>query len=342
MTIRDVFRAQAQNCAALGSPFMGRLMKLLADRLEPGTAVTNRIFGWTGNPATNADNVPLRLGGALHALKLDGLALRDVYPPHDVDDDTLWNGVADAMAAHGPRVLAWLDTPPQTNEVRRAAVILPALALLQQRFAMSVELLELGTSGGLNLRADRFRLNLPGAALGPADASVVLEPDWTGASPPEKLPHVIHRSGVDLSPIDPATPAGQLKLLAYLWADQPDRIARTKAAIAETARTPATIAAGDAGNWLEQKLKTPAPDRLRVVFHTVAWQYFPDATRARVAAAMESAGMAGPLAHLSMEYDGGDGAAVALTTWPGGKSETLARADFHGRWIKWLSGEIGV
>jgi hypothetical protein len=342
VTIRDVFRAQAQNCVALGSPFMGRLMKLLADRLEPGTDVTDRIFGWTGNPAASADNVPLRLGGALHALKLEGLALRDVYPPHDVDDDTLWNGVAGAMVAHGPRILAWLDNPPQTNEVRRAAVILPALALLQQRHALPVELLELGTSGGLNLRADRFRLNLPGASLGPADASVVLEPDWTGAPPPEKLPHVIHRAGVDLSPIDPATAAGRLKLLAYLWADQPDRIARTKAAIAEAKRTPASIAKGDAGDWLEQKSSTPAPDRLRVVFHTIAWQYFPDATRARVTAALESAGGTGPLAHLSMEYDGGDGAAVTLTTWPGGKSETLARADFHGRWIKWSSGGIGI
>ncbi|NNL74352.1 MAG: DUF2332 family protein [Silicimonas sp.] len=333
MSIREIFNDQARHCDGLGSPFMARLMALVAERLQPGDPVANRIFDWPGNAATNADNVPLRLAGALHALKLRKKALTAVYPPHDPDDDTLWAAVHHAMTDHAASILAWLESPPQTNEVRRAAAILPALALLRQTTDLPVDLLELGTSGGLNLRADRFHLNLKGHHVGDMASPVTLTPDWQGPMPPRTLPRILRRAGVDLAPVDPLSPEGELRLLAYLWADQPDRIARTKAAIAVARETPAAISAGDAGEWLDCQLRQPRPDRLRVVFHTVAWQYFPAETRQRALAAMENA--VGPLARIAMENDGGKGAAVTLTTWPGGAHRHLGRADFHGRWIEW-------
>lgn len=43
-----------------------------------------------------------------------------------------------------------------------------------------------------------------------------------------------------------------------------------------------------------------------------------------------------PLAHLAMEADGGKGAGLRLTLWPGGETYLLARVDFHGRWVEWL------
>jgi hypothetical protein len=30
-------------------------------------------------------------------------------------------------------------------------------------------------------------------------------------------------------------------------------------------------------------------------------------------------------------------AELVLTTWPGGREETLAKADYHGRWVRWLA-----
>ena len=333
MTIRDAFRNQALNCAALGSPFMKRLMNLAADRLNPGTPVADRIFSWTGDASANADNVPLRLAGALHALKLQGDAISSIYPPNSPDDDALWQAVEGAISAHTGHVLDWLDRPPQTNEVHRAAVILPALALLHDAFGLPVELLELGTSGGLNLRADMFRLDLPTASLGPTGAAVVLSPEWFGPMPPRELPIIIRRAGVDLSPLDPNKPDDRLRLLSYLWADQPQRLALTRAAIDLARSNPAEVTTGDAGEWLEKQLSVPAEDRLRVVLHTVAWQYFPSKTRAQAEAAMRSA--TGPIARIAMEYDGGKGAGVTLTTWPDGAQREIARADFHGRWVNW-------
>jgi len=312
---------------------MARLMDLIAEKLQEGSPVANRILGWTGDPAPSADSLPLRLAGALHALRIELHALADVYPPNAVDDETLWAAIDTAINKHSIRILHWLDQPPQTNEVRRAAVILPALAVAHQRYDMPVELLELGCSGGLNLRADKFRLDGPQFSLGPKDAGVVLTPDWTGIAPPETVPPIVRRAGVDLAPIDATSTAGRLKLLAYLWPDQPDRQARTTAAI-ETARdTPASLSAGDAGAWLTDELFAPARGRLRVVFHTVAWQYFPEDTANQALAAMENT--SSPLVRIAMEADGGTGALLTLTHYPSGETQQLGRADFHGRWIEW-------
>ena len=313
-------------------------MQLFADRLCTGSPVADRVLGWTGDPRPQSDNVPLRLAGALHALRLEGLALDQVYPPHTVDDDTLWSEIEATCETHSDRILQWLESAPQTNEVRRSAAILPALAVVQQEFNRPLQLLELGASGGLNLYADHFHLQLPGAEMGPNDAKVRLDPDWTGPIPPTLLPEIVARKGVDLNPLDPTNDTDQLRLLAYLWPDQPDRLERTRAAIALAKADPPLIEAADAGDWLAEMLAKPS-DTGRFVYHTIAAQYFPPATKAKVDAALTMAGTQAtpqsPLAHLSMEADAGQGASVKLTLWPNGQTHEIARADFHGRWIHW-------
>jgi len=330
---RDAFARQGQVCASLGSPFMGRLMPLIGKRLTRGTAVADRILDWPGDTTASGDSVPLRLAGALHALKIEGLALSDVYPPVDVEDDRLWSEIEAAFTTHETHLLHWLDSPPQTNEIRRAAVLLPVLSIVAEMYDAPIELLELGASAGLNLRCDLFRLNAPGGGLGPEDSLVQLSPRWTGSAPGGTLPDVAARDGVDLNPLDPQTAEHRLRLLAYLWPDQPERIDRTEAAINIAARIPAQIDRGDAGAWTEAKLAHPAPDVIRVLFHTVAWQYFPEATKARALAAMERSST--PLVRIGMETDGGKGAAITMTTWPGGETRNLGRACFHGRWVDW-------
>ena len=336
MTPRAAFEAQAEHCAGLGAPFMARLMTLLAARLTPGTALTERIFNWSGDPAPDADNLPLRLAAGLHAICLRGHALRDVYPPQNgISDDELWAALSEAFLAHEPFLLTWLDSPPQTNEVRRSAIVSAALSVIAARSDLPVELLELGCSGGLNLRADQFFLVTgPNRGLGPAQARLRLEPDWRRGVPEGRLPRIVARKGVDLNPLEPTSAAGRLRLLAYLWPDQPARIARTKVAIRIARDVPADIECGDAGAWLEEKLAPPAPDRLRVVFHTVAHQYFPKATQERISAACASA--QGPLCRLSMEADGTrPDAAITLTDPSTGTLMQLGRASFHGDWIDW-------
>ncbi len=337
--IRDAFRTQSRACAGLGSPFMGRLMALCADRLAPGAGVADRVLDWPGDVGPSADSVPLRLAGALHGLVRDraDAELAAVYPPAEAPDDALWAAVEAAMARHEARLLRWLDSPPQTNEVRRSAALLAAAAWVAGRFPLPFVLSELGASAGLNLSLDRFTLDAGGARLGADDSPVQLAPEWRGPSPQPHPLRVTDRAGVDLNPLDPHLPADRLRLLAYLWPDQPERLHLTEAAIAMAGPRPDR---GDAADWLEARLAIPRPGQVHMVYHTIAWQYFPRGTQARCRAALESAGARAtaeaPLAHVAMEADGTSGsAALSATLWPGGERRDLARVDFHGRWIAW-------
>ena len=335
------FADQSVACAALGSPFMGRLMGLFAERLAPTKLrrCADEMLTWPGDPAPSADNVPLRIAGGLHALKLSGLALNEVYPPNEASDDALWDAVVNAMDRFDDRLTQALSQPPQTNEVRRSAVILPVLCMLAERWKMPLNLMELGCSGGLNLRADLFALDLEGTRYGDPASKVVLTPDWTGPMPPKTRPEVTRRSGVDLAPIDPTSAEGALRLLSYLWPDQADRLARTRAAIDIAQGASATLAAGDAADLLAHALKPKANTTGRLVFHTVAAQYFNAETAKKVDATLDAAGRAAsaqaPLARLGMEADGGCGAGLTLTLWPEGDTHSIGRADFHGRWVNW-------
>ena len=334
--VKAAFESQSRACAKLGSPFMARLMALAADRLRPGTAVADRVLGWQGDPSANADSVPLRFAGALHALKRSGAGtLAQVYPPAEASDDSLWSGVEAAMADHSAFLLDRLDLPPQTNEVRRSAAVTPALHIVANRFGLPIDLVEVGCSAGLNLRGDRFHLKAGDAAYGPPEAPVQLAPDWTGDAPPAAELRIASRTGLDLNPLDPAREAD--RLVSYIWPDQPDRIARTQAAIDIASSTPADLVRTDAVDWLEQNLR-PRDGRASFLFHTIAWQYLPEPARLRGDAAIAAAGAMArenaPLARFAMEA-AGPYASLSLQLWPGAVILPLGRADYHGRWIAW-------
>lgn len=338
--LRDALAAQARACAALGSPFTARLMSVLADVIPEGP-LGDRLKGWTGDLGPRGASVPLRLAGALHALVLSGRAppLAAIWPPRDAGDAELRDAVAETLATEAPFVDRFIDGPPQTNEVARAAVLIAALHHLAPRGPVTLS--ELGASAGLNLHLDSYALQAGTARLGPADAALTLAPRWAGPVPAPAPASVADRRGVDLSPIDVADPDAQLRLRAYLWADQPERRARLDRALA---LPPAPVDRGDAAAWLADRLAHPRPG-LHLVYHTIAWQYFPEATQGACRAALEAAGARAtpeaPLAWLGVEADDDPhGAAVSLRLWrgdrPGGEARALGRADFHGRWVEWV------
>lgn len=341
--VRSAFHSQGKSCALLGSPFMGRLMPLIGDRLTDRTNVGARVLAWQGDPGPAGQSVPLRLAGALHGLVLSGAdaGLAAAYPPNAVGDQELWEAVAAALVAHEATIMAWLDNPPQTNEVRRSSVLLPALWWIIARTGdLPIALSELGASAGLNLSLDRFAIDTPSGPVGPERSPVLLQPEWRNPPPEARGLRVIDRRGVDRAPVDAHAPVGALRLLSYIWPDQPDRMALTRGAIGLSDAPPD---AGDAAPWLERRLSAVPRDRLHVVYSTIAWQYFPPETQTRCADALDRAGAAAdpaaPLAHVAFEADGRrDGAALTVRLWPHAPApQHLARADFHGRWVDWQS-----
>ena len=338
MSLPDAFREQAGHCARLGSAFMAQLLQVLAHEWHEDLPLAAKFAAWEGDIGPLGASLPLRLAGGLHALVLSGAdaKLAAVYPPNAVTNADLWAQAARAMQDHAAFLDQWTDSAPQTNEVRRSAVLIAAGQELAAQFAMPMVLSELGASGGLNLMWDRYALVIGSGRYGPEAPALTLAPTWSGPVPPVAQVHVEARRGVDLNPLVAHNAEDALRLMAYLWADQPDRLERTRAAIAVQE---AMVDRGDAIEWLERRLR-PMPGRLHVIYHTIAWQYFPHDAQARGTALIEAAGARAtadaPLAWLSMENDGaGDGAAVTLRIWPGDEMRVLGRADFHGRWIKW-------
>lgn len=333
--LRAAFEGQARSCATLGSPFMDRLNRLFASQDWPAGPIRDRIFAWDGDVSSRGASVPLRLAGALHALRLQEDAdLARVYPPQNAGEDDLWQVVAQKLVTKAAFINRFIDSPPQTNEVRRAAVLVAAGHWLAARYGLPMRVLELGASAGLNLMWDRFAVSVQGQVFGPAEAALTLVPEWQGPLPPQTRPVVERRRGVDLNPLDPNEDA--LRLRAYLWPDQPERMTLTNAAIACST---VSVDKADAIEWLDGQLEA-TPGQLRLIYHTIAWQYFPHPVQAKGTALIEGAGAAAtantPLAWFGMEADDNpDGAGLSLRLWPGNETLSMGRVDFHGRWVKW-------
>ncbi len=337
--MQDALRQQARACAALDSPFMARLLNGLADTWRPRGDLARLCAGFSGDIGPAGASLPLRIAGGLHALVLSrrdaGLAAQ--YPPHAGATAALMTAAWAALERHGDFFTGWMTSPPQTNEVRRSAVLIAAAHEIAARSALPFVTSELGASAGLNLMWDRFALRAGATRLGPEDAALTLTPDWTGPVPARARITVTDRRGVDLNPLDAHDPQAARRLFAYLWPDQPHRAALTRAAIAAQ---DAPVDKGDAIDWLERRLGGIAPGHLHLICHTIAWQYFP-APRQRLGTRLiEAAGARAtsdaPLAWLRFENDGGaEGAAISLRYWPGDLTLSLGRADFHGRWVRW-------
>jgi hypothetical protein len=345
--VRAAFARQADWCARLGSPFTSLLCRTLGDKLDRGTDLGRRVLGWPGKPDALHDSVPLRLCGGLNALvragHLPGLAA--LYPPNPPPDpDRLWPALRDAMGAAEGELLPWLDLPPQTNEVARSAVLTAGLAVVAAETGLPLSLYELGASAGLNLLLDRYDIRLGAQRrYGDPASAVKLAPDWQGGDPPEAEITIGDRRGVDMSPIDVTDAQARDRLLAYLGPDQAQRVARLEAALAIAAESPPAVAEGDAAAWLEAELGDAAePGVVRVVLHSIAFQYFPSETQERIARHLERVGASAspeaPVAWLRYELEQLRGSpSLRLRLWPGGEDRLLAHADPHARAVEWIA-----
>lgn len=336
----DRFRHQAGACRMLGSDAYARLLGLVADDVGRRGRTWDLVSQRSGLRFGQAG--PLRLVGAAHRLALSGQDPRwaSLMPSCGgalPGDDQVLADEWDALVSRRPEeLLAGLDREVQTNEVGRAAGL--ALGLASARLPDGVELVEIGSSGGLNLRLDRFRIEV-GVVLGDPAGRVRLAPEVRSAlDGAPALPTVAARTGLDPHPVDPAEPEGRLTLLSFVWPDQVERFERVRAAIEEAERTDADVrSTTDTSGALREVLgsrRGPA-----AVQHSIVWQYLPVRERSAVTAVIEEAGARAtersPLAWVRFEPDewDRDRAAVWVRRWPGGADRLVAHADYHGRWL---------
>ena len=150
------------------------------------------------------------------------------------------------VLAHWPRVRSeMLVRLTQTNEPLRCAALMPVLAAIPGPIA----LLEVGASAGLCLYPDRFSYRYDGGEpLHPSDgpSAVMLECATNGlVAPPARLPQIVWRAGIDLAPLDVASPDDTRWLETLIWPEQAARLDRLRAAMAIARADPPLLVAGD-------------------------------------------------------------------------------------------------
>ncbi|MEH0108662.1 DUF2332 domain-containing protein [Tersicoccus sp. MR15.9] len=345
------FQHQAAACERLGSPLYAALLPRLADDLLAGGPTADVVAGHEHRPESDA--LSLRLLGGAHRLALSGLApdLAAHLPScgGDADVDGAWAALHRLLVDDHDALRHGLDLAPQTNEVGRSSALLGGLLTVLGGGAIDphtpVRIFELGTSGGLNLRADHYRYtDGHGAAWGPADSPVRLTGAWSTApaSGPDRV-DVVERVGADVNPIDAATDAGALRLMSFVWPDQTARMDRLRGAIEVAHRVPARLQRISALPFIEAI--EPRPGTLTVLWHSVMWQYIGPEEAAASAEAIRRIGAGAtaeaPFLHLAMEP--GDrwrrGFPVIADLWHGGAddgvSRTLGVAPAHGVPTRW-------
>ena len=325
-------RRQGAWCEGEGESLYAHLLRAVAADVEGAGPCWQVLSPFAAEPGEAA--VVLRFLAGVHRLVLEGSApaLSDFYrsvggtrPASEA-----WPAFRTVVEEHAAGLREATASPCQTNEVGRAAALLPGLLAVARAAGGPLRLLEAGCSAGLNLRLDHFHYG----TWGPPDSPVRLADLYAAGSPappPARL-EVGERAGCDLDPIDPGTEAGATRLAAFTWPTQPGRLERLRGAIRLARSVPAGVERGDAVDWLGERL-TGRVRATTVVYHSVFLQYLPEARRRGferlLAAAGRAAATDAPLAWLRLE-PGKTAFEVRVTLWPGGRDALVGTCGPHG------------
>lgn len=342
-SVRDGIAWQARHAEEAGAPCTARVIRALLAVLDTDTATGRRMANWQG--LLLEDAMPLRIAGGLHNLVVSGedRRLEPVYAGLEADQAAIDALVVDLVETYDHRLLPWLDGPPQTNEAGRSASIMAGLLWLSPKLGPRFGLNEIGASAGVNTMMDRYCYDLGGVITGPATSPMRIAPEWRGAEIPAGEVEIVSIWGCDRNPVDLSDPAAAERLKSYVWPEATARMARIDAAIRLASERPPELVKMDAAEWVPLMLQEPQQEGVtRVLFHSIVWQYIPQAGREAITAAMEAAGETAsegkPLAWIMLETNRETFRhELRVKYWPGdGQWHLLAEAHPHGAWVEWF------
>jgi hypothetical protein len=291
---------------------------------------------------------PMLVLASLHLAALRGHAvLTPIYR------DARHGAIADPVDA-ARRVVAVVDDEPdlvrselhratQTNEPGRSAVFQAVIALIARRGFASINLIDVGTSAGINLYFDQF----PVREIDDDDPLTLVCHDETPVDRSLGLPDVRSRVGVDPSPLDLSLDDDRLWLQACLWPEEPRRLARLEAIVARRPSWPATtVLRGTAAERLDDALALGDSSSVSVVINSYVAAYFSEGDQLAYYEDMVEKCANGNVAWISLESpfmvrwptsstsseSARKGATQVLVTLPGGAPTQWGWCHHHGLW----------
>lgn len=315
----------------------------------------------------------LLLGGTPHPLAAHYDTVRSLgadhpaaLPDSEVPDSEVVLDFKDFCLTHRTELLELIAVrSTQTNEVGRCTALLPGLAHIAAGYpdGQPLQLLDLGTSAGLNLLFDSYRYTYRQRSDG-----TILEAGRPGSDvqleceartdldqlPPLVLPPIAGRTGIDALPIDPRSEDGAHWLLACLWPDNLHRFERLRGALAVAHATPdpPTVHRGDIIDDLPKVAESIGGDEPLVVFHSWVAAYLTRERQGQLVEAVGALSGARPIHHLYAESpvetpglptppSPSPGPISNLTTalvhLPADGTPPVRIADMHhhGNWLRW-------
>jgi hypothetical protein len=288
----------------------------------------------------------------VHRLVIQGKApeLARIYPSAGgvVDLGRVWEAFSQTVSVNLPELSAITTRPVQINDIDRSVGFLGGFAVVAQQTGMPLRLLEIGASGGLNLRVDRYFYEWRGGnGWGDSKSAVRFSNIFRERYPaiPQNI-EIASRRGCDLNPIDPATSEGELTLLSYVYPDETDRFQNLRAANAIARESPCAIDKARCADWLRAQLSTPVPGLVTLVFQSMVSPYLSESEQKRIAEIIDASGTHAsrnaPLAWLRMEHGENqsvkDGYEMRLRIYPAFGEQLIARFHHacHVPSVEWL------
>jgi hypothetical protein len=322
-------------------------MRGAAGDIESGGILAELV---DGIPLPGGQAPALRVLAALHRSVLEGLApgLEPYYPSVGgiLLPEGVWSRAEVVLRDNYDYIRRWLCRGVQTNEPGRSAALFGVLLWVTRAFRRPIRLLEIGASAGLNLLATEYGYRVDGAVIGKTDSPVVFDEPWVSLPVTDPAGAaadlgVTYRRGCDISPIDATSPEGRITLLSYIWPDEPERIARMRAALEVANQHPPVVDEESADVWLSRMLRPTNDSSVHVVWESVFTQYLTPEVRSAITERINEAGADAsdehPLVFASMEPSKDQPAfQVCVSCWPGGTEATLARAGDHGPPVHWI------
>ena len=246
----------------------------------------------------------------------------------------------------------WRST--QTNEPGRSAVLRAVLSDLLDGVASSINVIDVGTSAGINLYFDQF----PVRAHDDGDALSLVCEDLTPIDRSRALPRVRDRTGIDPAPLNLANDDDRLWLKACLWPEDCRRHERFDAVVAAHASWPrATVLVGGVRDCLVDALDGGSRDAVNLVVNTWSAAYFSEDERAWYAEEVTRRCREGRTAWISLEPTGvrwpgvqnevaplddtrHRGATRIVVARPGSAPRHWGWCHAHGRWLERTSGSF--
>ncbi|CCH28240.1 DUF2332 domain-containing protein [Actinosynnema sp. NPDC047251] len=358
MTALDLVRRRLSRFAELEAPGVSPLYEHLAGHAAADPEVAGLL---TAAPERFA-HATLFLAAAHRLVQAEPFhELSNYYPSLGGTfgaDERTWPLFREFVLERADRMRALIAArSTQTNEVRRAALLYPAVAMVKG----PVGLLEVGCSAGLLLGLDqygyRYQTEQAGqVAAGPAKAALGLHCALElapGAELPKipKAVKVAAKVGLDRAPADLTDEDSYAWLEACVWADQPERLRLFGVAATVQRKSPPTFVAGDAVDDLAAAAAQVPADLPLVVVTSNVLPYVPGGEFVRALRALDRPAWwvshesyAAGLEHVlpgREDLEQGDTAfgVLGLVRFEGGEvvsAKALAKTALHGQRLVWL------